>query len=479
MLRALLLRPAAQCGLLLQTRLHTEAAVELRPLLRRLFLLIHPDLFGDAPSAQAANERSLVQLNAWLDVAENGAAATHGVAQAPFAFEFWLRGASSGARAEPQLRRVAVTLPPPERRVGDDLPPSTVRALSLLFKTVGLPEAAAFLSPAPNTRHTLLSLLPTASEALRQAEHGPRGAEDVLRMARSAMRLRRGIFVSFAPGVWPSPPERARLATALAACLDTTPDGTLSHCAVVFVPGEASPGLDRYTGSVRLGAGGDAASWRSCALAVDAAAAAAARATCAAVRTREAAVAAALCVRCIAAESDPLAASPAYAEFLARIEAATTPLQGAAAAAARRAFGSVSLVVSAPPASFGAGSACGSLLVPMDSTPHQLAAFLRSPPAAAAQAASEAAARREAAAAAACSAARTALRLRHLVRAENVSAASFEAACLRLAAASRQLGRATEGLCFRVVPAAQPTALADGGLWLELPADFVLGSRAP
>ena len=102
-------------------------AVPLKQLLRQLYLRVHPDLFTDAPTEQATNQRSFVLLREYLSLLESGAE-PQGRAQA-FDFVFWLRrspgdDATDGdapdgdADAQPGagLRRVAVKLPPPGRR---------------------------------------------------------------------------------------------------------------------------------------------------------------------------------------------------------------------------------------------------------------------------------------------------------------------------------------------------------------------------
>ena len=189
----------------------------LKAVLRQLYLKVHPDLFTDAPAEQATNQKSFILLQEYLALAESGAE-PHGRSQA-FAFEFYIRdeaapegtGGDAGGGARGQLRRVALTLPPPGRRAGGhssgSLPPATALALGRLFDACGLESAfsgGAGVAPPDG----LLDMLPGAAEALRQAHSNARTPDDLLRMARAALRMGRGVMLSFAP----SAPTGARAA---------------------------------------------------------------------------------------------------------------------------------------------------------------------------------------------------------------------------------------------------------------------------
>ena len=78
------------------------------------------------------------------------------------------------------------------------LPPATALALGRLLSACGLDSAFSGVAgeAAPEG---LLEFLPAAAEALRQSESAARSPDDVIRMARAALRMGRGIMLSFAP----------------------------------------------------------------------------------------------------------------------------------------------------------------------------------------------------------------------------------------------------------------------------------------
>ncbi len=229
----------------------------LKSLLRQLYLRVHPDLFthspaeqarpvspntscswfrvADACGEQATNQRSFILLQEYLSQAESGAEAHGRAVSQAFAFEFFVRTDDAGEgddtvasvpAAPARLRRVALTLPPPGRRQpGQDsgrraaacrdalrlalrraahapprsLPPATALALGRLLHACGLDSAFSGVAGASAPAEGLLEMLPAAAEALRQSESAARTPEDVIRMARAALRMGRGVMLSFAP----------------------------------------------------------------------------------------------------------------------------------------------------------------------------------------------------------------------------------------------------------------------------------------
>ena len=101
-----------------------QGGADLKSLLRRLYKLVHPDLFTDLPREQAVNEKSFALLQEWLTLA-SAASEPHGRSRA-FQFEFYVRpvaddDAGDAAadvdedRQAAPLRHVSVSVPPPGR----------------------------------------------------------------------------------------------------------------------------------------------------------------------------------------------------------------------------------------------------------------------------------------------------------------------------------------------------------------------------
>jgi hypothetical protein len=285
------------------------------------------------------------------------------------------------------------------------------------------------------------------------------------------------------------------LAQQLAAALDASPEGYLRGAAIVLG--------DRYgvhpgTGAVFLDCAGAAAgAWTERLLSLDISAVQAAVSAARRRKEAEAALATRMGVALIAAE-DALGRSAAYAAFLARL-GDTAAARGAAAGGAltqvpvrvgpapegppeRSSSASSSdgmgtsersSAASAAPPGFEYVAREALLAVPITAAGDDVYAFLAhaGPAAAAARAA---AARAERAAADAALAARRALRLRHLVRADGVSHEAFGAACARLLRHRNALAPHAEGVSMRVVPPGAHPALSPDAAYLDVPADFVM-----
>lgn len=459
----------------------------LKQVLKQLYLRVHPDLFTDSPREQADNARSFVLLREYLELLESSAE-PQGRAQV-FDFVFWLRrspgdaadAAADATREETDtgngLRRVAVKLPPPGRRQpGQDrngLAPSTALALGRLLSACGLESSFSGGATDCAAPEGLLDVLPGAAETLRQTESAARTPDDHIRMARAALRMGRGVMLSFGAGCPAAAAQRAELARLLAAALDASPADFLRGAAVVLA--------DRYgvhpgTGQVFLDCRAPA-DWPARLLAVDVRAAEAARHAAKARKEAEEALADAMHVQLLCAD-DALGRSPAYADFLARLRS-TAEARGPAAGSAL--CGVPVRVGPAPAAATDVTAGFeldgdGVLCVPLTAAGDDIYAFLAhaGPRAAATRAAM---ASRERSAADAALAARRVLRLRHLVRAEGLPAEVFAAACARLLRFRQALAPHVEGLPLRIVSAGTLTAISPCGAFIDVPADFELTTR--
>ena len=460
------------------------AAVPLKSLLRQLYLKVHPDLFTDSPQEQATNQRSFVLLREYLSLLESSAE-PQGRAQA-FEFVFWLRrspgdGPEAAAEAEPGagLRRVAVKLPPPGRRQpGQDqssLAPSTALALGRLLSACGL--ESSFSGGAGDTAAPdgLLDVRPGAAETLRQTESAARLPDDHIRMARAALRMGRGIMLSFGFGAPAAAAQRAELARQLAAALDASPPDFWRGAAIVLAD---RFGVHPGTGQVYLDCRAPA-DWPSRLLAVDVQAAEAARHAAKARKEAEAALAASMQVALLCAD-DALGRSPAYADFLSRLRV-TAAARGPVADGTLRdvpvRVGPAPAAAADVTAGFELLEADGVLCVPITAAGDDIYAFLAhaGPRAAATRAAL---ADKERAAADAALAVRRVLRLRHLVRADGLPADVFATACARLLRFRQALAPHVEGLPLRIVSPGAVTAISRDGAYIDVPADFELSSRA-
>jgi hypothetical protein len=466
-----------------------QGAADLKSL-RRLYKLVHPDLFTDLPREQAVNQKSFALLQEWLALA-SATREPHGRSRS-FHFEFYIRPVDDDdgdgdvdedeerqAPAAP-LRHVALSLPPPGRSLNADatsMSPATALALGKLLSAVGIQDTlAADACLDAQAERSLLDFLPEATEALRQAESSARSADDVVRMARAALRMTRGIMLSFADGAPADAAGRAHLAQELARALDATPEGFMRGCALVL--GDRF-GVDPGTGAVWLDCRTAAAksSWHSRLLAVDVLSALAAKTAAGARREVEAGLATRVGVAVICAAEAGLGASPSYASFLRNLDA-TCAARGPVAG------GSLTDVpVRVGPAASGPGQvvtegydmslADGVLTVPITATGDDVYAFLaHAGPSAAAVRHRLLAAEQRAAEAGAQ--ARRMLRMRHLLRGDGVSPDAFTGAVARLVAARRQLAQQVEGLSMRIVAAGTRLGMSADAQYLEVPADFTL-----
>ena len=368
---------------------------------------------------------------------------------------------------------LAQALTPPVR--ARSLAPSTALALGRLLSACGLESSFSGGAGEAAAPEGLLDVLPGAAETLRQTESAARLPEDHIRMARAALRMGRGIMVSFGFGAPAAAAQRAELARQLAAALDASPAEFLRGAAIVLA--------DRYgvhpgTGQVYLDCRAPA-DWPARLLAVDVRSAEAARTAAKARKEAEAALASSMDVALLCAD-DALGRSPAYADFLSRLRttaAARGPVAGGALRDVPVRVGPAPAAAADVTAGFESVDDEGVLCVPITAAGDDIYAFLAhaGPRAAATRAAL---ADRERAAADAALAARRVLRLRHLVRADGLPADVFATACARLLRFRQALAPHVEGLPLRIVSPGAVTAISTDGAYIDVPADFELSSRA-
>lgn len=480
------LRPAALPGAcrLLSAVAGAAPAAELKSLLRLLYLRVHPDLVARHKEAAEVNSRSFSSLQQWLALASPGEGEAGGFARAPVRVEFYVHEEDNA-----ELRRVSLVLPPPARAqpgapvdAVSGLTPASAHALGSLFTACGLEHSLARgQSVAALPPGGLLAALPAAAELLRRSKSDAGAADDLLRMARAALRMRRGIMLSFSgpAAAAEGGAARAELARKLAAALDSCPEGHMRGCAIVL--GDRT-GVDPGTGACWLHTAEAGPAWRPRLMAMDLAAAAAGREAAATLKAREAAVAAAIGVVALVTEGS-LARTAAYGEFLQRMvlhaasqgpvlpagELSSLPVRVGPAPEQPE------MIQTGSPAGYEVDAGGGAhLSVPVTAAGADVYAFLRhaGPKCVAARAAAAAG---EVAATEAGVATRKSLRLRHLLRGEGVSAASFMEACARLGGAREALAPLMEGLPVRIVSSGnQHARLSACRQLLEIGADFKL-----
>ena len=377
----------------------------------------------------------------------------------PFTFEFYVRdgpradgaaeGTHKGTEAGDTLRRVLLTLPPPGRT-------GVHKGMRKLLAAAGAVQEAEAVDQEPELPPglPLTRFLPIAAERQRQVSGSDSGPAGRLARARTALRVGRGVLLSYA---MEAPPERrAELAERLVAALDACPAGHLQQATVVVGHESGVDGL----GQVLLDA--DAArlpgAWLERLRGVDAVAVAAARARTAERRQAEVLAAQRLAVDVVHASETGLVLSPEYAAFLARAVDAG-PRSAAAPGGRAPPLAGVLLHVGGRsqdgwadadwPAGYGARLREGVLAVPASAPAASVWAFLDRW---GQEAARERAAQRalEARSSEAAALVRRRLRLRALLRDEAVPHHRFVSCCSRLLQHAMLLTPVAEGLTLRV-----------------------------
>ncbi|EFJ33932.1 hypothetical protein SELMODRAFT_439009 [Selaginella moellendorffii] len=217
--------------------------------LRRLFKLVHPDLFHSYPQHQEINQRSFQLLQEYLRVAKGGQV---NCSVNEYKLEFYVRREREPKgfkdEKEESIKKVEVCLPPPQATLpGTEMLPATRSALGLLLSSFGLsPEFSGNLTGGgeilSKSRLTmkLSELFQTASELQRQNETTVLGQEQRMIVVRNALRLGRGVTVSFRKDL--PPDSQLQCLHSLARALDSVPDCELKGCALLI--GDSCCGVD-------------------------------------------------------------------------------------------------------------------------------------------------------------------------------------------------------------------------------------------
>lgn len=171
---------------------YEESMPSLRAELRRLFKLVHPDLFYSHPDAQEVNQRSFQLLQEYLNAAKGNSSPQHHV----YHFIFYLHKDA----ASQKLEKVEAVLPRPQVRfVSPDraeILPATRAALGNLLFSCGLSKhvKGGLMSEEEDLR--LSDLFQQASEIQRQKEVSLLGLEQKLVVVKNALCVGRGMRVS-------------------------------------------------------------------------------------------------------------------------------------------------------------------------------------------------------------------------------------------------------------------------------------------
>eukprot|EP00899_Mesostigma_viride_P006465 jgi/Mesvir1/1581/Mv14550-RA.1 len=249
--------------------------------LRRLYRLVHPDLFHNDPDRREVNQNSFQLLQQYLSAlkepARLGGFSGHVHHQQPCKLVFHVRQGNKpgaeGQTAQSDDFVVSVTLPPssakhastPTRFWPTSSGPEasvTVRgAFGELFSKVGLPAEFTFgelQGPLDDTLfdsefdsgaglEELLTHLTRSATAIMQMEMDPArvaqrrgrlGLQSGLTSAHVAIRMRRGVVARFSPGVLahvaPHATQRKQLLDALHTALEHAPHAQLEGCTVLI-----------------------------------------------------------------------------------------------------------------------------------------------------------------------------------------------------------------------------------------------------
>eukprot|EP00249_Psilotum_nudum_P011928 c23471_g1_i1 orf=110-1600(+) len=276
--------------------------------LRRLFKLVHPDLYHNRPVEQATNQRSFQLLQEYLNAAKG-----HGNPQRfAYHFEFFVR---QDADTE-NLRKVEVSLPPPQVRFhpqrGAEILSNTRMAFGNLLSAFGLSANVSGSLTSEEDHINLYDLFQQASEIQRRNEASGRGLEQQLLIVKNALRVGRGIKVSFRPPLSNLPfGEQREVLDKFAVAVDKSENVPLSGHS--FLIGDCY-GVDAI-GNVWLNLDGDIQSWSKFLQKVDLKNAARNRQEAATRRLLEFKAAKLMEVEMIFTD-DALAVKPGYSTFL-------------------------------------------------------------------------------------------------------------------------------------------------------------------
>lgn len=163
--------------------------------LRRLFKLVHPDLFQNQPVEQAINQHSFQLLQEYLSAAKGVGSSQ----QYPYHFLFFIR---QDADVE-SLKKVEISLPPPQVRYhdekGTEILPTTRISIARLLSACGLSMNVSGGLTDNEDLVCLSELFRQASEIQRQNDACAVDLERRLAVVKNALGLGRGIRVAFRP----------------------------------------------------------------------------------------------------------------------------------------------------------------------------------------------------------------------------------------------------------------------------------------
>ncbi|KAJ7546618.1 hypothetical protein O6H91_08G047200 [Diphasiastrum complanatum] len=231
----------------------SEQVLSLKTELRRLFKLVHPDLFHNSPNEQATNQRSFQLLQEYLDVAKG----KESPQRPSYHFEFYIKEYEATSN-----KRVELFLPPPQIRHhpqrGKELSPLTKVALGRLLSACGLSsEVSGHLEGSENNMN-LFEFFQHASEIQRQSEASLLNLEQQVRVVKSALQVGRRITILFRrPLSDATCQEQLQVLENLARAVDEIQRVELAGCVLIIGDGY---GVDDG-GNVWLNCEDDARSW--------------------------------------------------------------------------------------------------------------------------------------------------------------------------------------------------------------------------
>jgi len=461
--------------------------------LLKLYKRVHPDLFHSSPEQRTANEKSFALLQEYLRLAR-ASQEPHDAPAKAFHIEFYVKNEKhaddSHNESGGSTERVEMMLAPPSRRSRAQLEagsvaPSALKAIFALLTKCGITPENSSVDQSGDAEDKwwatvrLVDFLPEAAERIRlfsavaaSAARQDGGAH--IGLMRQALKVGRGVSVSFRSEPPLSKTEQGELLKTLAEALDLEPDVNLRGCTIR----PSTSNSISNEGHILLNICEPAHMWAETLKHVDMDKVAAAKRFLAEVQAGEKELAKRLQVPMVVTPEE-WACSPPYSQFLHRMlaEAVQRGPPFPAGQSQSPAADTVPLFVTPPTHSLASKvppySLCEEravILVPMDASGEHLYACLRAHgPAGAALLR-----RREEEArgiAAARDIAKSCLRLRRLERAEDVTREEFVKCCHRLVEHAQHLKPLAEGMSIKV---ARTHEVDKDGVFVNIQWDFEL-----